>query len=268
MSSNLSFYERRLLEEVLHMGGGYVLDFRDRTFREFVQEAVGRNIDDPRYSANGSSKANRLRTFWRDEPPRVVGTLLLRLLDHAERTVPDCDGAKLVACRQIGARLSSAAPLEESLLTVHDDTTLQALSDSVHEALRADKPGFALDRLHAFTVRFLGRTCERNGLPVGRDETANGLLGKYCKHIATARPLQSEMSLRILKYSIHVFEAYNAVRNDQSPAHPNPVLNAREALLVCNYVILMLNFLDSIESEHWRKSQTSTGVGPPDDIPF
>ena len=38
--SSLNMREKRVLEDFLGMGGGYVLNFSDRTFGEFVHEAV------------------------------------------------------------------------------------------------------------------------------------------------------------------------------------------------------------------------------------
>ena len=52
--------ERRTLEQYLQMGDGYVLTFSNRTFREFMVDAVGMDIDDETVGGLGS-KANRLR---------------------------------------------------------------------------------------------------------------------------------------------------------------------------------------------------------------
>jgi hypothetical protein len=43
--ADLSSIERRKLERLLRMGGGYVLDFSDRTFREFFEEHTRRDIE-------------------------------------------------------------------------------------------------------------------------------------------------------------------------------------------------------------------------------
>ena len=53
----------RLLEDVFAMGGGYVLDFTNRTFAEFFKSEVGVNINDQRYCLEGASKGKRLRAF-------------------------------------------------------------------------------------------------------------------------------------------------------------------------------------------------------------
>ena len=38
--ANLSFIDKQLIEDVLGMGGGYVLDFSNRTFDEFMTEVI------------------------------------------------------------------------------------------------------------------------------------------------------------------------------------------------------------------------------------
>jgi hypothetical protein len=45
------------------MGGRYVLDFSNRTFAEFVEDSVRRDIYVTRYKYGSGSKANRLRGF-------------------------------------------------------------------------------------------------------------------------------------------------------------------------------------------------------------
>ena len=61
--TSLSIVERRNLENFLGMSSGYVLNFSDRTFGEFVFEAVGIDIHAEKYRAGGTSKANKLRTL-------------------------------------------------------------------------------------------------------------------------------------------------------------------------------------------------------------
>lgn len=55
----------RLIEELFDMSSGYVLDFTNPTFSQFFSDELGIDIDDPRYSAEGSSKAKRLRYYLR-----------------------------------------------------------------------------------------------------------------------------------------------------------------------------------------------------------
>jgi hypothetical protein len=57
--------DMRLIDDLFDMGGGYVLDFSDRTFGEFFNDELNIDIDESRYSTEGTSKAKRLRYFRR-----------------------------------------------------------------------------------------------------------------------------------------------------------------------------------------------------------
>ena len=80
--------ELRSIEAVLKMGGGYVLDFSDRTFAMFFEE-FGVNIDDSQYCEHGGSKAKRLRAFLRASSPGLIARVLDGLLEHRLRSAPD-----------------------------------------------------------------------------------------------------------------------------------------------------------------------------------
>jgi hypothetical protein len=81
--ADLTPQEKRDFERVLGMGDGYVLNFSNRTFEEFVLDSTGRLIYDAKYSYGSGSKANRLCGFWREESNPVAGKLLGDLLGYA-----------------------------------------------------------------------------------------------------------------------------------------------------------------------------------------
>jgi hypothetical protein len=51
------------------------------------------------------------------------------------------------------------------------------------------------------------------------------------------------MTERILKSSISILEAFNDVRNNQSIAHDNPILNYNESVLIFNHVSSAIKFI-------------------------
>ena len=55
--------DRRSLETFLEMSSGYVLNFSDSTFGEFVFEKTGIDIHSSRYTNEGTSKAKKLRAL-------------------------------------------------------------------------------------------------------------------------------------------------------------------------------------------------------------
>ncbi len=80
MNSGLDNRTRVKLESLLDMGGGYVLDFSNRTFADFVVGSVG--FDPYERYADRGSKANILRALWAREEPEVVARLNVELLEH------------------------------------------------------------------------------------------------------------------------------------------------------------------------------------------
>ena len=77
--ANLKFNEKKLFEKLFNRGG-YVLDFSDRTFREFFND-FNINIFSEKYNKNSGSKMNRLRAFWELEGNILVAEVLTELLN-------------------------------------------------------------------------------------------------------------------------------------------------------------------------------------------
>jgi Restriction endonuclease len=74
--TNIRSIDMLLLDDIFEMGGGYVLNFSDRTFAQFFAEELNVDINDPLYSRNGGSKAKRLRCFLQTvDKPTVIKTL-------------------------------------------------------------------------------------------------------------------------------------------------------------------------------------------------
>lgn len=116
--SSLNMREKRVLEEFLGMGGGYVLNFSDRTFGEFVHETVDIEIHSDEYAIHGSSKAKKLRAFWEVESDYLVGRLLNALIDYAQDVAREpTEEAKKLAERalEIASRLLAGGPSLDDL---------------------------------------------------------------------------------------------------------------------------------------------------------
>lgn len=111
--SSITMTDRHILEKHFGMSSGYVLGFSDRTFGEFVFEAVECDIHDEKYTIGGTSKANKLRTFWKIESDYMAGKLILALVDYdsTSNAALDADAkARAEKCRQIATRLLAGGP--------------------------------------------------------------------------------------------------------------------------------------------------------------
>ena len=111
--SSLSITEKTKLEKLFGMSSGYVANFSDATFGNFLADAVGIDIHDEKYRGSGSSKANKLRAFWRVEPDFAVGKGVLALIQHVEEGLTEkVEGfsekrALIEPCKEIARRLTS-----------------------------------------------------------------------------------------------------------------------------------------------------------------
>ena len=81
--------EKLILEKIFDMQGGYVLNFSNPKFQQFIFNTFKIDIYSSRYSIYGDSKAKRLRAFWDIEDNHTVGKLILELLEvwDTERTL-------------------------------------------------------------------------------------------------------------------------------------------------------------------------------------
>jgi hypothetical protein len=73
---NFKPLQMNLLDDVLKMGGGYVLSFSNQTFAEFFFEELGIDINDEKYSVRGESKGKRMRYFLQTAPRPIAAKAL------------------------------------------------------------------------------------------------------------------------------------------------------------------------------------------------
>ncbi|MER2369088.1 abortive infection family protein [Photorhabdus laumondii] len=249
--SDLSGSERRKLERLLGMSGGYVLNFSDRTFGDFFDE-YRVEIDAECYRARGTSKANRMRTFWELEANYVVGRVIGGLVDYAseKQCFGDSNPVLIDDCRKIAQRLLSDQPVAEldALIAIADERDFEVVAEHVREAIEKNQPEGGLDRLHTFVNKFIRVTCAPHGITITRGKPLHSVFGEYVKALRDGGHLESAMTERILKSSISVLEAFNDVRNNKSLAHDNPILNYEESLLIFNHVAASVRFIKSLEA--------------------
>lgn len=266
--SDLSFIEKNRLEKLFGMSSGYVLDFTDRTFAEFVADATGQDIWGEKYRYSSGSKANRMRAFWKVEPNHVVGRLLASLLEYCRET-----NSKLAQdgiyeeCQRIVQRLQQGAPVQD-LDAIAPNTggrDFEVLAKSVRDYIDKNEPEAGLDRLHTFVVKYVRVLCEKRGVRVDREKPLHSLVGEYVKQLKQGGLIESPMTERILKSSISTLEAFNSVRNDQSLAHDNPVLNYAESILIFNHVASAIRFIHDLENRADQAGGNQEGMENDDD---
>jgi hypothetical protein len=170
-------------------------------------------------------------------------------------------------CRRIAERLLQDAPVLElgALSPNSGGKDFDTLAKAVRDCIEKNEPEVGLDRLHTFVVKYVRVLCQKHGISVDREKPLHSLFGEYVKKLKAAGRLGSVMTERILKSSISVLESFNDVRNEQSLAHDNSILNYDESLLIFNHVSNAIRFIASLES---RSESPIPTVVNDDDVPF
>src|ERR1019366_5511514 len=139
--ANLKSSEKLKLENYLEMKTGYVCDFSNRTFGEFVLEHTGVDIYAEKYSG---SKATRLRAFWDGKPDYIVAKLLGEMIEYwkLQKATPlygyqVFNPVLYEECKKIVARLKNEGPVEniEAITPNSSDKDFGLLAQSIRESI-------------------------------------------------------------------------------------------------------------------------------------
>lgn len=281
--AKLNFQEKQAIEKLLGMSTGYVSDFSNRTFQLFIGDYFNIDIYDEKYSDNGDSKANRLRTLLQKESEYVVSNILEGLLEHqialdAEDS-NDMFSSRLKVnhepiyeqVRKTINRLKSDTPVENiaSIKPVENDSNFTLLAESVRKSIETGNPIEALDRLHTYTMRYARTLCDKHALAYTKDEPLHSVFGKYKNMLREKQLVTSEMTHKILGNATQILDKYNNVRNNESLAHDNELINDDEALLILNSVANLIKFVDAIEKGIYTNASISQNNSSQyDNLPF
>jgi hypothetical protein len=245
--------EMRVFDDAFDMHGGYVLNFSDRTFSEFFDDELSISIYQEKYQFNGTSKAKHVRAFITTEDEFTVARVMRRLWEHRE-SIPSYQAAEngdAVKKRffDLLARIEGggAIPRTDAIDRFKRDETLDELVAAIERDIGANKPVAALDRLHTYCMKKFGHLLDLRQIPWERSEPLNSRVGKYVKALGQERDLR-DMTSQIIKNAIGIFEKFNYVRNNESLAHDNDLLDHAEARFIYDAISGFLRFVKTIEA--------------------
>jgi hypothetical protein len=82
--TNIRPIDMVILDNLFEMGGGYVLNFSNKTFSEFFAGELNIDIDDQKYDRDGTSKGKRLKCFLQTVDRETVIRTLNALWEYRE----------------------------------------------------------------------------------------------------------------------------------------------------------------------------------------
>lgn len=129
--ATLNNIDKLKLEKIFGMQNGYVLNFSNRSFYEFILTSIQKNIWDDKYAYASGSKANRLRTFWEQESDPIAGKLIIDLLEYwqAQKLLNDqrtdeTENKLYEECKKIGNRLLGIQQKQTNQQTMTEEAFL------------------------------------------------------------------------------------------------------------------------------------------------
>lgn len=257
---------RTVFDQIFYSGGGYVLDFSDRTMAEWFEETFDLNIFQERFQIEGQSKGKTLRGFVEVAEPRFVAQVMRALWDYrcslADYREDDAEEEARLAdwLKRFANELEAASTmkLEDALTDFSRDTTLPKLRAAIANDLVAEKPDIALDRVHTYCVKRFRHLLSERGQPVDAKTPLHAIFGTYGKLLRDSGEV-TEFALPTLRVQHKLFESLNDARNKRSFAHDNDLLSISEAQFLIDCVLSSLAFIERIESSRTQSE---------DDIPF
>lgn len=138
--AKLTFNEKKLVETVFDMSGGYVLDFSNREFGEFMKDVVQYDIYE---KYQGLSKAKMLREFINDESDVYVGKAIVLLINYMNDNdlVKDDIKGKSDKLYEIGRRLlgkTNNSKKQSADKSVKSTVNYESLKDSLLDIEKID----------------------------------------------------------------------------------------------------------------------------------
>lgn len=110
--ASLTTNEKQVLEKLFQMGGGYALDFSDRTMGGFFRDDLSIDIYNKKFNYASGSKANHMRGFWIASDDKTVGQSMLKLIEYIKTKIiinslnkSDFPDERIKVGEEIGERL-------------------------------------------------------------------------------------------------------------------------------------------------------------------
>ena len=259
--STLEYQEKRRLEQLFNMSSGYVLGYSDRTFGNLIGDVAGIDIHADEYLSNGTSKANKFRTFWEKESDTSVGKVILELVRECRERSQLEDLPLVEECEATASRLLAGEPNLSGLAEIaarFDADYLRQQISRMEEAVESD-PALAIG-----TAKELIETCcktmlEERGESFAKDPDMPELTKAVFRQLKMTRDdvpdaiEGSEAIKRVLSNLGSISNELARLRNLYGTGHGKladaPGLSPRHAKLAVGSAATLVRFLFESHTE-------------------
>lgn len=260
--------EREIIYKLFDISGGYILcDLYRKTGKNktWTQKLIfeSTNIDiytDDDYKFLSQQKA--IEKIFDTREPLEVANLIQSFCDYIKLNEKEYLRAYSRWCyedlfydllekvEKIISKLKET--VSTSQLPALNIAGLRNLENDLKQKLEKQEYDLAIDRLHTYSLFFLEALCKENNITPNRDPKGHIMFDDMISQLQRKfenNSLLNNFEKETIKNSKIMLQKYNEVRNNQSYAHPNKVIENARARYVVNNIIILLNFLDKISKE-------------------
>lgn len=236
----------RYIRKKTKKGPGYVWDFNDITFREFVNGATGCNIDDKKYKTNGTSKEKRLREFLTIEENSKVKLLLEEILDYGTRRkfllTTHIKNMKKI----INDLKKYEKNIEINENTIKNKNEERILLKEIKDKISKGQYEFAIDRLHTL-LKYKYEAIFKSIKKDLKGETLDAISGELNNILRINNVFKESTTFSILSATKKIMKDFDDARNNKTYAHANTIMQKNEAEFLCTYMVYYYNFICKID---------------------
>ena len=236
----------RYIRKKTKKGAGYVWDFNDITFQEFIQGCTGCNINSEKYKENGTSKEKRLRQFLIVEENSRVILLLKELLDYGVRRnfllktyIP-----KINRIIKELKKYEKTIQVKDSIIKNKKEEEL--LLKEIKEKISRYQYEFAIDRLHTL-LKYKYEAIFKSINREIKGETLDSITGELNNILRQNEVFKEKTTFSILSATKKIMKDFDDARNNKTYAHANNIMEKNEAEFLCIYMIDYYNFINKID---------------------
>lgn len=251
--SNLKETDIIVIEKMIERktdGKGYVWDFTNDTFKQFVESYTGLNIYDEKYLRdNGSSKMKRLKTFLSIEEDAYVIMLLNGICDYGKKRNYLYKSNMDELQKYIRKLKQTEKNIEFDKNLYKEAKKIDILVNDINDKVSKKQYELAIDRLHTFFKGYIENVCQQLSIDI-TDKSLDALYGELLKFVHDNEIFEEGVTKDILSSSKKIMKSFDYSRNNKSFAHTNDIMQQGEAEFLCMYIIDLYKFLSKI---NWNK---------------
>lgn len=259
--SLFSLIEKKVIYRLFDIKNGYIFKYwydqgkyNKNDTRDIILDACGIDIyNDIDFS--GLSQEKCFNKIIEGNNPINIANMLNGFCDYFAFTMAEysCwnseDEQDYSIVQSIIERLKSSEVI--NLPEIQQYENIEMLVQDIEHNINNSTPELVLDRLHTYATMYLREICNNHNLPINDDKgnmySIESLAGKLKGYYIKNNYCKSEFSTQAIKTMIGLFAKFNDIRNDNSFAHPNDVLDKVEAEYVVKTMLSTLQFVTKIE---------------------